>query len=650
MQHWTRGSWRGGVLACAVVVTTACGPRAPAGPPVAATPAIDAAALIARQDEIVAARGTACVVRRLTEAGESLPSALEGFGPPVVQRLAIAAHLEHGVLAENRAAEALIGAVQLAFAGDMDGARWAYGQVSPELRTQVVNLQRLQLLLGEPPPPDTRPGLDDVPFLVLGGHRARAEQALASDREPPRTTDDPPFDRKRLARHHLELGGALAALGRFDELREGLAAGDASEAAALAEGWLSVAVLTGEALPEAVAAVIRHRRTDAEETRDHMMLDLVPRAAARGHAEAMAPLIHAVWTTPASRRWIRPHWLYRLALLTGADADADEIAADVARGDDAAARAHLPLIRAALRGTPDELLAAIAAYDGEDPFALASVYLGVAWARVVAAGLPADLDARFTAAACGRPPGCLADEIVAGAAVRVTPAGLEASGGVVATPDAAADHAALAATLGQGRAARCVVDADRPELSVVLTPGGSAQAALDAVHAGLAAGYAAVTLHELAGADAAATTGLACRWTEIEPATDVSWGIVGGYDSDEEEEEEEEEEGAEEYDRHGEVDDRVHLSVLVDRDTTWIALSRLGEQQPIYPDTPAADVRVMLDELRAEAYFQDRDDAELAVDAAASTDRLAQIVFPLCERFPDLALRTRDTLSARLYY
>ncbi len=638
MQHGTWGSWRGGALACAVVLTTACGGRdRPPAPAPALT--VDAAALIARQDEIVAARGTRCVLRRLTEAGESLPSALEGFGPPVVQRLAIAAHLEHGVLAENRAAEALIGAVQLAFAGDMDGARWAYGQVSPELRTQVVNLQRLQLLLGEPPPPDTRPGLDDVPFLVLGGHRARAEQALASDREPPRTTDDPPFDRKRLARHHLELGGALAALGRLDELREGLAAGDASAAAALAEGWLSVAVLTGEALPEAVAAVIRHRRTDAEETRDHMMLDLVPRAAARGHAEAMAPLIHAVWTTPASRRWIRPLWLYRLALLAGADADADEIAADVARGDDAAARAHLPLIRAALRGTPDELLAAIAAYDGEDPFALASVYLGVAWARVVAAGLPADLDARFTAAACGRPPGCLADEVVAGAAVRVTPAGLEATGGVVATPAAAADHAALATTLGHGRAARCGVDGDRAELSVVLAPGGAAQAALDAVHAGLAAGYAAVTLHELAAVDAASTTGRACRWTAIEPAADVGWGVVGGDHSEEEEE-----------DRYGEIDDRAHLSVLVGPDTTWLALSRVAEQLRVDARAPVAELVAALDELTDNASFRDRTDAELAVEPGVTAEALARVVFPLCERLPDLALRTRDTLSISPYY
>jgi hypothetical protein len=95
-------------------------------------------------------------------------------------------------------------------------------------------------------------------------------------------------------------------------------------------------------------------------------------------------------------------------------------------------------------------------------------------------------------------------------------------------------------------------------------------------------------------------------------------------------------------------DDRVHLSLLVEKERVWIGLSRVNEFQEI----PAAEVATqLLQPLRdhkASALFANRVDIEIAGDADASYAQLVQVI-DLAEQagFTDWRFAMPEDLSAR---
>jgi hypothetical protein len=95
--------------------------------------------------------------------------------------------------------------------------------------------------------------------------------------------------------------------------------------------------------------------------------------------------------------------------------------------------------------------------------------------------------------------------------------------------------------------------------------------------------------------------------------------------------------------------EQVELSILLDKDATWVGLSRVDEFQeiPIRGQTYDLEkLEMTLKEHKASAFFTDREDAELAASAGTAGDVLSVLDIACKVGFVDLAVLPRDQLSA----
>jgi hypothetical protein len=96
----------------------------------------------------------------------------------------------------------------------------------------------------------------------------------------------------------------------------------------------------------------------------------------------------------------------------------------------------------------------------------------------------------------------------------------------------------------------------------------------------------------------------------------------------------------------GEV--QVNLSVLVQKDRTWVAISRIDEFQEI-PRRESHDyekIENTLKEHKATAFFADRNDMELAVSQGTAYEVMMLLNIACDVGFVDVAVVTEDKLSA----
>lgn len=365
---------------------------APSAPPEADPPAKPAAPdpLLARTDEIVGARSTACVVAG-NRKGRWLHRIVAHESPRALLRIAIFADatVDAGLRDEGqRWATWADGASELALAGDFDGAKLAYARAEA-LRAKLPGRSpppnRTRLLVGAPLD-ETKPlDLADIPSLVAAGQRDKAAKLLADHLATTKPED---------TRAYL-LAPAYVALDRTSELPA-----VASKLAmkrdqyTLHEYWAVEAIRQRKGEAEAIAALSRFRATWPDED-----LFVVMKVIDPADVHRLGPAVDGL------RREVRAHHLdgttsgsvevlahlHLIALAAGDREEVARIAPRLAKVEPRIADSIAPLT--AIYGTDlDAALAAVKAY----PHAAArpSLY-ALLWARHVARGFDKGFEERL---------------------------------------------------------------------------------------------------------------------------------------------------------------------------------------------------------------------------------------------------------------
>ncbi|MDX2093767.1 MAG: hypothetical protein SFX73_38370 [Kofleriaceae bacterium] len=371
---------------------------APSVPPaVAAVPPPVAHPSLARTDEIVAAKSTACIVAA-NRKGRWLHRIVADAPPVGVLRIASFADatVDAGLRDDgHRWAAWSDAASELAELGDIDGARLAYKRAE-ELRSakrldRKPPGNRVRLLIGEPVDEAVPFEIQDVPALVHAGKRAKAQEVLAAFEAKAKPDEIRPY----------QIVPAYVALDLTSKL-PALAAQRVSDSLDIHQLWAREAMRQRKGVTEALAALSRARAANPSHDK-FVVSDVVAPANALGFSAELAPLRRELRITaenPGPGASLVASTLIELhyaALVAGDREEVARLAPILAKMEPRIADS-VPALAAIWSGDLDAALAAVVNYPHEA--ARPNLY-ALLWARHVDAGFAPGFEERLAAAACG---------------------------------------------------------------------------------------------------------------------------------------------------------------------------------------------------------------------------------------------------------